>query len=145
MNSPKAARAYSIGDLAERAGCRVETVRYYERKGLMPEPARSDGGHRIYFADHMKRLTFIRRARELGFTVAQVRSLLDLSDSGDFTCADVKQMTLSHRDDVKRKMADLRRLDHALADLAARCEGDSSQKCAILDALFEGRGGVLPG
>lgn len=138
-------QAYSIGDLARRAGCRVETVRYYEREGLMPDPPRSEGGHRLYHTEHMKQLTFIRRARELGFTIEQVRSLLGLADSGDFTCSDVKKMTLRHREDVKRKIADLKCLDRALAALAASCDGDSSRECAIFDALFEEKGGPLAG
>lgn len=140
MAAGKNHSAYSIGDLAERTGCRAETVRYYELAGLMPDPPRSAGGHRLYEAGHLKRLNFIRRARELGFTVEQVRSLLALADSGDFTCADVKGMTLGHRDVVRRKLADLRRLDRALADLAAQCEGDGGRDCAIFDALFDAVG-----
>lgn len=139
MELEKTLRAFSIGDLARRAGCRVETVRYYEREGMMPGPPRSQGGHRIYDADHMKRLTFIRRARELGFTLNEVRSLLGLADSGDYTCADVKSLTLNHRADVRDKIADLKRLDAALSDLAGECEGNRSQECAIFDALFDGR------
>ncbi len=137
---PKNTRTdFLIGELAKRAGCRAETVRFYEREGLMPDPRRSEGGHRMYDAEHMKRLTFIRRARELGFTLNQVRSLLGLADSGDYTCADVKSLTLSHRADVRDKIADLKRLDAALSDLAGECEGDRSQECAIFDALFDGR------
>lgn len=131
MGSKKILTGFSIGDLANRAACRVETVRYYEHEGLMPEPPRSEGGHRVYDSDHMKRLTFIRRARELGFTLDQVRSLLGLADSGDYTCADVKAMTLSHRADVQQKLADLKKLDAALADLTIRCGGDLGQECAI--------------
>ncbi len=127
----------SIGDLARRAACRVETVRYYERVGLMPDPPRTEGGRRIYQHDHMKRLSFIRRARELGFTLDQVRSFLNLADGGDFACADVKQITLAHRIEVQHKIAGLKKLDLALADLAAKCEGDQGQDCAIFDALFE--------
>lgn len=133
----------TIGEVARRAACRVETVRYYEHAGLMPDPPRTKGGHRAYSADHMKRLTFIRRARELGFTLDQVRSLLDLAESDDFACADVKAMTLSHKQDVRRKMADLKRLDAALADLAGRCEGDRGQDCAIFDALFDEQHSLL--
>lgn len=130
---------FLIGELAKRAGCRAETVRFYEREGLMPDPRSSQGGHRIYDADHIKRLTFIRRARELGFTLNQVRSLLGLADSGDYTCADVKSLTLSHRADVRDKIADLKRLDAALSNLVDECEGDRGQECAIFDALFNDR------
>lgn len=139
MASEKASSDFSIGDLAKSAACRVETIRYYERAGLMPNPPRTEGGHRVYDADHMKRLTFIRRARDLGFTLDQVRSLLALADSADFACADVKAMTLAHRNDVRQKLADLQKLDTALADLAAQCEGGQGQVCAIFDALFEAR------
>ena len=139
MESEKAFPGLSIGDLARHAACRVETVRYYEREGLMPNPPRTRGGHRIYDSDHMKRLTFIRRARELGFTLDQVRGLLGLADSGDFACADVKAMTLAHRNDVRQKLADLKRLDTALADLAGRCQASQGQDCAIFDALCEAR------
>lgn len=145
MVSSTGHQAFSIGDLARRAGCRVETVRYYEREGLMPDPPRSPGGHRLYHTEQMKRLTFIRRARDLGFTIEQVRDLLALADSGNFTCADVKKMTLSHRENVRRKIADLKCLDRALAALAASCEGDKSRDCAIFDALFEARRGPRPG
>ena len=137
MASRRTGADLAIGDLARRAGCRVETVRYYERAGLMPAPPRTAGGHRVYGAGHMKRLAFIRRARELGFPLDQVRGLLELADSGDFTCGDVRAMTLGHRDDVRRRMADLRRLDAALAALAAQCEGGGGRDCAILDALFD--------
>ena len=88
--------------------------------------------------NHLKRLNFIRRARTLGFTLAQVEGLLALADSGDFACADVKTMTEAHRAEVRRKLADLRRLDRALKDLAIQCDGGTSQDCAIFDALFEG-------
>ena len=112
----------------------------YERRGLMPDPPRTSGGHRLYEGDHLKRLNFIRRARALGFTLAQVQSLLALADSGDFACAEVKAMTESHRAEVRGKLADLRRLDHALKDLATQCEGGNTSDCAIFESLFETRG-----
>lgn len=136
MAQETANKGYSIGDLAKRAACRVETVRYYEREGLIPDPPRSEGGHRIYDADAMKRLTFIRRARELGFTVEQVRSLLGLADSGSYTCAEVRALTLKHRAEVREKLVDLKKLDAVLTDLARECEGQGGQDCAILDALY---------
>ena len=138
MKDDKSMRyGWTIGALAERAGCRVETVRYYERAGLMPVPPRTAGGHRSYGRDHVKRLIFVRRARELGFTIEEVRELLVLADNGDYTCADVRAATLRHRAGVKRKLADLRRLDRALGNLADRCTGDNGRDCAIFDALFD--------
>ena len=128
----------TIGSLAHRAGSNVETVRYYERIGLLPEPPRSAGGHRLYGEEHARRLTFIRRSRELGFAVDDVRCLLAICDSGDYTCAEVKETTLRHRAAVRRKIADLRRLDGMLSAVAARCAGDVGQDCPILDALFGG-------
>ncbi|MEW5703315.1 MAG: helix-turn-helix domain-containing protein [Pseudomonadota bacterium] len=127
----------TIGSLAKRADCRVETIRFYERAGLMPAPPRSPGGHRLYGRQHMKRMTFIRRARKLGFTLNEVRRLLGLADSGDFTCTEVKAETLRHRADVRRKIAELKRLDAALDAIATRCNGGTGKDCAIFDALFE--------
>lgn len=129
---------FSIGDLARHAGCRVETIRYYEGEGLMPAPPRTEGGHRVYGGADMKRLTFIRRARELGFELDQVRGLLALADSDDFCCADVKAVTLEHLQAVRRRVSALNRLDVALSDLAAQCPGGNGKDCAILDALFDG-------
>src|SRR6266545_3171923 len=98
----------TIGTLSERTGCNIETIRYYERIGLMPRTARSAGGHRLYGEEHVKRLGFIRRSRELGFTLDQVRTLLALVDGRRYTCAQVKRITVEHLDEVHRKVADLR-------------------------------------
>ena len=126
----------TIGALAHRAGSNVETVRYYERIGLLPEPPRSEGGHRLYGEEHVRRLAFVRRSRELGFAVGEIRGLLAICDSGDYTCADVKATTLQHRAAVRRKIADLERLDGLLSAIAARCAGGAGRDCPILDTLF---------
>lgn len=126
----------TIGTVARRAGSNVETVRYYERIGLLPEPPRSAGGHRLYGEGHLRRLAFIRRSRELGFSIDEVRDLLGIYDSGDYTCAEVKVRTLRHRASVRRKIADLQRLDANLSTIASCCAGDTGQDCAILDVLF---------
>lgn len=126
----------TIGSLARRAGSNVETVRYYERIGLLPEPPRSEGGHRLYGEEHVRRLAFIRRSRELGFAIDEVRGLLAICDSGDYTCSEVKATTLQHRAAVRCKIADLQRLDSMLSSVATRCAGDAGQDCPILDALF---------
>jgi MerR family mercuric resistance operon transcriptional regulator len=102
----------------------------------MPPPPRSAGGHRLYNDDDLKRMTFIRRARGLGFTVAEVRGLLELVDSGAYTWAEVKDLTLAHRSTVRQKIADLERLDVALGDMAVRCKGGTGQDCVIFDSLF---------
>lgn len=125
------------GELAERSGCNIETVRFYERQGLLPAPPRTAGGHRDYAPEHLKRLTYIRRSRELGFTLDDVRSLLTLVDGSDWTCAEVKAMTLEHLAEVRRKIADLQRLARTLQDMAAQCDGGALPECPIVDALME--------
>jgi MerR family mercuric resistance operon transcriptional regulator len=125
------------GELAERSGCNIETVRFYEKQGLLPAPPRTAGGHRDYAQEHLRRLTFIRRSRELGFTIGEVRGLLGLVDGGDWTCAEVRAMTLEHLADVRRKIADLQKLAGILEDMAAQCDGGAVPECPIIDALLE--------
>lgn len=123
------------GELAEQSGCNIETVRFYEKRGLLPAPPRTAGGHRDYGREHLERLTFIRRARELGFALEQIGGLLDLVDGGDWTCAEVKAMTLGHLKHVRRKIADLERLAHTLDGVAAECDGGNLPECPIVEAL----------
>ena len=87
------ARRIGIGSLSRRTGVHIETVRYYEREGLLPEPPRTPGGHRVYDEVHVRRLNFIRRGRELGFTLGEIRQLLALVDENDFTCDEIKEIT----------------------------------------------------
>ena len=125
------------GELAQQSGCNIETVRFYEKQGLLPAPPRTAVGHRDYAPEHLKRLTFIRRSRELGFKLDEVRSLLTLVDGSDWTCAEVKAMTLEHLADVRRKIADLQKLAVILTDMAAQCDGGAVPECPIVDALLE--------
>ena len=118
----------------------IETIRYYERIGILPAPPRSAGGHRIYDADHLKRLTFVRRCRELGFSLDDVRALLRLVDGGDYTCEEVRDMALAHLDAVRARIADLLAMERTLEDMTARCLGGEIPDCAIVEALFEARG-----
>jgi MerR family transcriptional regulator, mercuric resistance operon regulatory protein len=126
----------TIGTVSDRAGCNIETIRYYERVGLMPRTARSEGGHRLYGEEHVKRLGFIRRSRELGFTLDQIRTLLGLVDGRRYTCAQVKRITVEHLDEVHRKVVDLKTIERVLKDMAAQCDGGAVPKCAVIDALF---------
>ena len=126
---------YGIGALSTRTGVNIETIRYYERIGVMPKPPRTVGGQRVYDAGHLKRLTFIRRSRELGFSLDEVRALLGLVDGGNYTCGEVHEMTLGHIADIRRKIADLRRMEGVLKDMAAKCDGGDVPECPILDAL----------
>lgn len=135
MPSGRRNEGLSIGQLARQVGCRTETVHFYERAGLMPEPPRTAGGHRVYEGRHRRRMSFIRRSRELGFTLDQVRSLLSLVDSGAFTCAEVRDLTLDHLSEVRGKLADLKRLERVLTDMAAQCEDGSLPDCPIIEAL----------
>ena len=133
-------KPFTIGVLSKGTGCKIETIRYYERIGLLPEPPRSQGGHRLYEEEHLKRLTFIRRCRELGFTLEEVRSFLGMVDGRNYTCADVKVLTLNHAGEVKRKIADLRRLEKVLRGMAEQCDGGEVPECPIIDALYQERG-----
>lgn len=126
---------YGIGTLSTHTGVNVDTIRYYERIGIMPAPPRSEGGQRIYDIEHLKRLAFIRRSRELGFSLDEIRELLRLVDGGDYTCGEVQEMTLAHIADIRRKIADLRRMERVLKDMAAKCDGGDVPECPILDAL----------
>ena len=125
------------GELARRAGCNIETVRYYERIGLMPNPPRSENGFRSYEERHLTRLTFIRRARELGFTLEEVQDLLRLVDGGHYTCAQVQELALRQADDIQRKINDLHRMQRALKEMSAQCSGEEVPKCPIIEILSE--------
>ena len=126
----------AIGALSKGTGTNIETIRYYERVGLLPAPARSSGGYRLYGTDHLKRLSFIRRARALGFSVAEVRTLLTLADQRRRPCAEVRTVAAGHLEDVKGKIADLKTMERVLADTIARCKAGSGSHCPMIDALY---------
>ncbi len=125
-----------IGELSRRTGCNIETIRYYERISLLPAPARSAGHYRVYDPADVRRLAFIRRARELGFTLDEVRALLALSanDRQD-TCAQVREVAAGHLAEVRAKIADLRAMERVLADAVRRCTAGELPGCPIIDAL----------
>jgi len=125
----------SIGDLSRHTGVNVETIRYYERIELLPAPPRTQGRHRLYDEAHRQRLAFIRRSRDLGFSINDTRGLLGLTPGHNLTCAQVKALTERHVADVRTKIRDLRKLDRVLSQLAAKCKGSSVPDCPILDAL----------
>lgn len=134
----------SIGALSNRTGVNIETIRYYERIGMLPAPPRSRGGHRLYARDQVKRLRFIGRSRQLGFSLQEIRALLRLVDGGDWTCAEVKGLTEEHLVSVRRKIADLRKMERALKDMIGRCSGDIVPECPIIEALSQERNLALP-
>jgi len=126
----------TIGGLSKRTGVHIETIRYYEKIGLMPEPGRSRGGHRQYESEHVARLHFIHRSRELGFSIDDIRRLLDLADKDPAPCREALQLTKQHREQIRRKIADLQRLDRTLDDIARACEDSSTGHCPIIDSFF---------
>lgn len=127
------------GALGARAGCNIETVRYYERIGLLPPPPRSAGGHRRYGEDLVKRLAFIRRSRELGFTLGEIRTLLALSaEDGQETCAEVRAVAARHLGEIRMKIADLRAMQQVLAETVARCDAGELSGCPVIETLSAG-------
>lgn len=129
------ARQIPIGVAAAETGVNIETIRYYERIGLVPAPPRTAGRQRAYDDDRVRRLAFIRRSRELGFSLDQIRDLLGLVRGHELTCAEVKTLTQQHVADIRHKLKDLKRLERVLNDLAAQCHGKEVPDCPILDAL----------
>ncbi len=126
----------AIGPLSKRTGCNIETIRYYERVGLLPLPGRSPGGYRLYGEQHLKRLTFIRRARALGFSIDEVRRLLKLADERKRTCAEVRVVAAAHLEDVRAKIADLRAMERVLNATIARCADGKRSDCPLIEALY---------
>ncbi|WP_417417182.1 MerR family transcriptional regulator [Hoeflea sp.] len=129
-------RGYAIGALSRETTVNIETIRYYERIGIMPKPDRTDGGNRQYNHDQLKRLFFIKRCRELGFSIEEIRALLQMVDRADFTCGEVHSMTVDHLATVKKKLSDLRRLEKSLRSMAAECGKGDVPACPIIDTLF---------
>ena len=125
----------NIGELARAAETKAETIRYYERIGLMPEPARTAGNYRDYSATHVSRLTFTRRARDLGFSIEEIRALLDLADHKEQSCEAVDAIAREHLADVKRKLADLSALRRELESMIGQCRHGTVAECRILEAL----------
>ncbi|WP_184036506.1 MerR family DNA-binding protein [Sphingomonas endophytica] len=125
----------TIGDLGKATNTKVETVRYYERIGLLPKPVRSSGNYRTYGAAELGRLSFIRRARDLGFSLDQVRALLSLSDDRTCDCAGVDRIANEHLREVDRKLADLTALRRELKAVIESCDGGTVAECRIIEAL----------
>ena len=126
-----------IGALAQATGCKIETIRYYEKESLLPPPPRTRGGHRLYSPDHLKRLTFLRRCRDLGFTMAEIRELLSLLDSDHYSCQEINALTMTHAKIIRDKVRDLKRLERALVQMADSCAKDDRPDCPIVDALYQ--------
>tara|TARA_R110000787_G_scaffold143488_5_gene257314 strand:- start:79734 stop:80147 length:414 start_codon:yes stop_codon:yes gene_type:complete len=131
----ESARGIGRAQLAEKTGCNLETIRYYEKIGIMPDPPRTSSGYRVYDDTHIGRLRFILRGRQLGFSIDELRGLLRLVDRGTQTCAEVKVLTEQHLEDVRSKIEDLKRIEKVLAATAAQCSGKEVPECPVLEAL----------
>ena len=125
-----------ISEAATASGCHLETIRYYERIGLLPSPERTASGYRAYTAGDIDRLRFIARGRDLGFSLEEIRSLLQLSDGEQrLSCTDVDRVARTHLADLHARMADLQRMAGELERVIDQCEGGHRDRCTILWAL----------
>lgn len=124
-------------DLARATGCNLETIRYYENIGIMPQPPRSAKNYRCYDQTHVARLRFVKRARDLGFSLEETRDLLALVDGGLQTCGEARAIAARHLDEIAAKIVDLKRIQRVLSETVAQCSGDDVPQCAVIDALTE--------
>ncbi len=127
----------AIGAVANRTGIKIPTIRFYEQEGLIEAPARTDSGRRLYSDEDVRRLSFIRHARDLGFELDDIRSLLDLSDQPDRTCADVDQIARLHLNEVEARIERLRALKRELTRIVSSCAGGRTAECRIIEALAD--------
>ncbi len=127
----------TIGRLARATGCKVPTIRYYEKIGLLPEPHRSSGNIRLYGAEHLARLGFIQHCRDLGFSQPAIRELLELSDHPDHSCEAVTDIARAHLQDVNRRIARLAALKVELESMIENCDGGRVEQCRIVEALAD--------
>ncbi len=128
--------AITIGQLSDQSGVKIETIRYYEKIGLLPKPPRTSGGHRVYYSSHIQKLAFIRRARELGFPISDIRSLLGLEDH-ILPCSEIFNITERHLLAIRSRLSDLKKLESHLEQMMSQCnQNDQSFDCSIIDALY---------
>ena len=137
MSSITDARAerFSIGDLSDLTAVNIETIRYYERIRMLPTPPRTTGGRRIYDVTHLRVLAFIRRSRELGFSLDEIRALIRLGGPDKASCRQVRGIATRHLDDIRAKIADLRKMERLLSKTVAQCTGTTAPACPVLDIL----------
>jgi len=134
MSNP--AETWSRGNLARHTGVKSETIRYYENCGLLATPPRSTGGHRIYCEEHARALFFIRRCRELGFAIAEIKGLMGLAAASEQNCDEIRQYTESHLSDVQGKIKDLRKMERTLKAMVGDCTNNTSPNCPIINTLL---------
>lgn len=124
-----------IGELSKATGTNIETIRYYEKIGLLPHPLRTSANYRSYGERHRERLAFVRHSRELGFTIEEIRSLLDLSDHPDRDCAEADRIATVHLLQVEAKIKQLGALRDELARIIGSCRGGATADCRVIEAL----------
>ena len=129
-------KSLSIGGLSGKTGVNIETIRYYERENILPQPSRSDGGRRIYDTEDVRRLNFVHKCRNLGFSLKEIVSLMSLVDTGNFTCKQVHELTVVHVKEVSEKIQNLKRMERVLLEMADNCGKGSIPECPIIDSLF---------
>ena len=137
MRAITASRAddLTIGKLSKLTGVNIETIRYYERTKVLPPPPRTDSGRRAYQLSDVRTLAFLRRARELGFSLDDIRTLLRLGGPEKASCREVLRIAAHHLDDIRAKLSDLRKLERLLAKTVAQCTGTTAPDCPVLDIL----------
>ena len=133
------AKTFSIGELSRHSGVNIETIRYYERIKMLPAPPRTANGRRVYGPSEQRTLAFIRRSRELGFTLEEIRALLVLGGPERAQCADVHKIASAHLAKVRSKLSDLVQLEAILAETVAQCSDGATPDCPVLDILDAGR------
>ncbi|MGF6308076.1 MerR family mercuric resistance operon transcriptional regulator [Bradyrhizobium sp. i1.8.4] len=130
----------TIGQISELTGVNIETIRYYEKIRLLPPPPRAANGRRVYGPHESRVLAFVRRSRELGFSLDEIRALLRLGGPDKASCREVRDIATLHLDDIRAKISDLRKLERLLATTVARCSGTTAPECPVLDILDVRRG-----
>lgn len=128
---------FTIGHLARETGCKVPTIRYYEKIGLLPEPPRSAGNTRAYGRSHLERLAFIQHCRELGFSQKAIRELLDITDRPDQSCAAVTEIARTHLESVNQRISRLTALKSELEHMITACQGGRIAQCRIVERLAD--------
>jgi MerR family mercuric resistance operon transcriptional regulator len=135
--APQPPATLAIGELSRLSGVNIETIRYYERIEVLPSPPRTANGRRVYGPAETRTLAFIRRSRELGFTLDEIRTLLTLSaENGQGACAEVSELATGHLVEVRAKIADLKAMERVLVDAVRRCDAGKAPGCPLIDALW---------
>jgi len=137
MQMTNGCRGYSIGQLAKLSGVHLETIRYYERIGIMPKPGRLPNGYRQYEHRHLKRLNFVHKSRDLGFSLKTIRLMLMMVDHNELSCGEIHDITVEQLGEIDAKMRRLSRLSSVLKVMSEKCSRGEVPECPVIDALFD--------